>query len=215
MRVVVFDIDETLIDRKEAFLKYCDYMIDKYGKTHPYQGSKEALIQRMIEVDGNGYGGLKNFIPNIKDIWPLPLTVEEFIRERNEVFGDFSVIKADTIMVLEHLKEKYKLGVITNGYGHVQRKKIEKVGITHYFDDIIVSGETTYAKPDKEIFLLSSEHLGVSTEEMVYIGDYYPNDIVGALGANIRPIWITENTEGHDTEGVIVVKELKEILKFL
>jgi putative hydrolase of the HAD superfamily len=215
IRAVIFDIDGTLIDRKEAFLQFCDYLIDKYATEYPYQGTMDALIAHMVEIDGNGYGGLHNFIPKLRNLWKLPLSVEEFIEERNEVFGKLSIPFPETYEVLEALKIKYKLGVITNGYSSVQREKISTVKITDYFDDIIVSGEEDFAKPDPKIFELSCEHLGVKAEEAVFIGDYYPNDIVGAISARIKPIWIIENQDEHKEYEGIRITRLAELLQLL
>lgn len=207
IKAVIFDIDGTLVDRKAAFLKLCDYLIDKYAKDYPFEGTKEELIQRLVEIDANGYGGLHNVIPKLQKIWKLPHSIEEFIQERNEIFGKLTTPFPETYEVLDALKGRYRLGVITNGYSDVQREKIRTVQIEEYFDDIIVSGEQEFEKPDPRIFLLSCEQLGVSVEEAVYVGDYFPNDIVGALAANIKPIWICDNPDEHtDYQGTRVGK---------
>jgi putative hydrolase of the HAD superfamily len=215
IKAVIFDIDGTLINRREAFLQFCKYLIDKYAEESPYQGTEENLIAYMIEIDGNGYGGLQNFIPKLNKLWKLPLSVEEFIDVRNEVFGKLSVPFAETYEVLEVLKKKYKLGVITNGYSSVQREKISTVKISDYFDDIIVSGEEDFAKPDPRIFMLSCEHLGVKPEEAVFVGDYYSNDIAGAISAKIKPLWIAEDPKEHKEYDGIRITKLEEILQFL
>ena len=215
IKAVIFDIDDTLVNRKEAFLKLCDYLIDKYAKDYPYDVSREDLIHRLIEIDAGGYGGLHNVIPKLQNIWKLPHSVDEFIKERNEVFGKLTTTFPETYEVLEALKGKYKLGVITNGYSKVQREKIEVAKLEHYFDDIIVSGEEEFEKPDPRIFLLASEHLGVKPEEAVFIGDYYANDIAGAISANMMPIWINDQADEHPEYQGLRVSQLKEILKIL
>lgn len=214
-KAVIFDIDNTLVDRREAFLSFCDYMIDNYGKEYPFEISREELIEYMVEIDANGYGGLENVIPKLSKIWRLPHSVEEFIIERNEVFGKLTVLYPESIEVLEALKGRYKLGVITNGFSSVQREKIVSTGIEGYFEDIIVSGEEEFGKPDPRIFLLSCEHLGVKPEEAVYIGDYYPNDIVGAIASGITPIWICDDYTEHPEYSGIRVNRVKDILNYL
>ena len=214
-KAIIFDVDGTLVDRKAAFSRFCNYLIDQYGEGYPYEGTKEALIDYMVEIDENGYGGLETFVPRLSKLWKLPHSVEEFVRERNEVFGKMTAPYSELYEVLEALKGRYKLGIITNGYSTVQRQKIHSVGIANYFDDIVVSGEQDYAKPDSRIFVLSCNNLGVTPTEAVYIGDYYPNDIAGALGSNIMPIWINEDPKEHPEYDGIRVKRLMEILKFL
>lgn len=219
IKAVIFDLDGTLIDRRKAFLALCEYLIDKYSKTYPFSITKEELVKAMVDIDANGYGGLRNFMPKLQKYWKLPLTTEEFIRERNENFGDFTVALPGMHEVLSELKSGYQLGMITNGYSSVQRRKLEVVKIAEYFDDIIVSGEVSYEKPDKEIFLMSCMRLGVKPEEAVFVGDYYPNDIAGALAAGIEPIWIQDapdpDNQGKEYVGIRIssILELPELLK--
>jgi len=215
IKAVIFDIDDTLVDRKVAFLRFCHYFIDKYSVIYPYNINKDDLISYMIEIDASGYGGLKNFIPELNKVWHLPISSQEFIKERNSVFGSFTVPFPESKSLLEYLKGKYKLGVITNGYSAVQREKIRVAGLEDYFDDIIVSEESGTAKPDPKIFFMACANLKVKPDEAVYVGDYYPNDIEGAISAGITPIWVCSNPEAYrDYEGkrISSIKELMDIL---
>jgi len=215
IKAVIFDIDDTLIDRKAAFLSFCNYFIDKYSALYPISINKEDLIKYMIEIDGSGYGGLKNFLPRLNEVWKLPLTSEEFIKERNGVFGKFAIAFPESHKVLSYMKTKYKLGVITNGYSKVQREKIKVAGLEDYFDDIIVSEETGTAKPDPRIFQLSCDNLGIKPEEAVYVGDYYPNDIAGAISARITPIWICNNPDLNIEYTGIRLSKIEDIMQVL
>ncbi len=215
IRAVIFDIDETLVDRKAAFLKLCDYLIDKYAKDYPFQMSRDELIKYLVKVDKNGYSPLEDIIPKLDPVWKLPLSPAEFVQERNSIFGKLTVPYPKTYEVLEALKGKYILGVITNGFSHVQREKIITVKIESYFEDILVSGDVDYSKPDPRIFALSCRRLGVEPEEAVYVEDHYRNDITGALGAGITPIWINNDLQEHPEYTGIRVSSLGEILNYL
>jgi putative hydrolase of the HAD superfamily len=214
IKAIIFDVDETLVDRRKAFICFCRYMIDTYAKEYPFQGTEDELISYMVDIDENGYSGLKKFYTELLERWQLPLSLESFILERNEVFGKMAIPYPELYEVLDTLKGRYRLGIITNGYSRVQRDKIETVKIADYFDTILVSGELEFEKPDCRIFELACRRLGVSKEEAVYVGDYYPNDIAGAIGAQIKPIWISRNPNEHPEYTGIRITGLKEILDY-
>ncbi len=215
IKAVIFDLDETLVDRRASLIHLFNYFIDKYSEAYPYEGTREELIDYMIEIDENGYSGLEKFFRRLNQRWKLPHSVEDFIKERNDIFGGLTIPFPEMLEVLDYLKGKYRLGIITNGYSSVQREKIKKANIGEYFDDIIVSGEQPFAKPDSRIFKLSCNNLGVNPEEAVFVGDYYPYDIAGALNAKIMPIWINNNPDEHKEYQGIRVKCLKHILDYL
>jgi len=88
-------------------------------------------------------------------------------------------------------------------------------GIEAYFDDIIVSEESKIAKPDPKIFHMACANLGIKPEEAVYVGDYYPNDIAGAIGAGITPIWICNSPDAYREYSGIRISTLKELKRIL
>ena len=91
-----------------------------------------------------------------------------------------------------------KFGVITNGPAQHQRKKVKQLGIYDWldYDQVVVSGELEFMKPDVRIFRHTEKLLGIQAENTYYIGDSYANDIVGAKGAGWHTIWINRR-EGH------------------
>ena len=63
------------------------------------------------------------------------------------------------------------------------------------FDEMIVTGDYGIHKPDRKIFDIMRERLGLSPEEMVYVGDNPVNDIKGARDAGWKTIWM--NSTGY------------------
>lgn len=83
------------------------------------------------------------------------------------------------------------LGIITNGpYSH-QLEKIECLGLQEWIDPhrILISGQLGIAKPDREIFRIMEERLGVGPVDILYVGDSYENDVVGAKRAGWQSLW--------------------------
>jgi putative hydrolase of the HAD superfamily len=92
--------------------------------------------------------------------------------------------------VLDALRSRVKLGMITNGASDIQRTKIDGSQLAHYFDVILVSGEVGFGKPKPEIFRLAIDRLEVDEASAVMVGDSVARDIAGAASVGIRSVWV-------------------------
>jgi REG-2-like HAD superfamily hydrolase len=94
-------------------------------------------------------------------------------------------VREGTAEALERLRgEGYRLGVISNSDGRIEAL-LESVGLAPHFDFIIDSHVVGIEKPDPRIFHLACERAGVAPEDVVYVGDIYEIDVVGARGAGM------------------------------
>lgn len=117
----------------------------------------------------------------------------------------------DAIELLEQLKNTYKLAIITNGDSKQQRDKIEKIGVTKYFSEIIISSEVGFSKPSKGIFKIACEKLKVKPEECIMVGDKFKVDIEGSNNCGMTGIWV--NRKNENIKYKYEIKQLNEILK--
>jgi putative hydrolase of the HAD superfamily len=77
----------------------------------------------------------------------------------------------ELIAYIEELKRQYKVGLLSNtGRGSLQQL-VAAGGVTGLFDVVLASGETAYAKPDREIFELIAEKLGVTLSDILFFDD--------------------------------------------
>ena len=88
--------------------------------------------------------------------------------------------------VLQSLRSRVKLAMITNGASDIQRNKIEGSGLADFFDLILVSGEQGFGKPKPEIFRLAIDRLDVDEAAAVMIGDSLARDVAGAAAVGIK-----------------------------
>ncbi len=95
--------------------------------------------------------------------------------------------------VLNYLKSKYSLHIITNGFNDVQSIKIEGGNLRNYFQNIIVSEDHALNKPDPKIFRLAERLANALPEECVMVGDTYESDIVGAINAGWEALYYTKH----------------------
>lgn len=89
--------------------------------------------------------------------------------------------------LLESLRGRMKVGVVTNGRSQHQRDKLEYLDLLP-LDALAISEEVCAAKPDPQIFQYALAQLGVRSVTM--IGDSWENDILGATGNGMKAIWL-------------------------
>lgn len=93
--------------------------------------------------------------------------------------------------LLEELHGKYKMGIVTNGLKEAQRPRLAKVGITDFFEVIVVSDEIGFAKPEQAYFDFVHEKIDeVDKEKVLVIGDNPKSDILGANNFGYKSCWI-------------------------
>ncbi len=92
---------------------------------------------------------------------------------------------------LKKAKETCKLGLISNfTYAPVVRSSLRKLGVSHYFNAIVVSGDCGWRKPHRKIFTDALNRLQVKPDEAVYIGDSPAEDIKGAREAGMKTVFV-------------------------
>ena len=223
-----FDLDRTLWDfdaaAEVAFEKiYETYRLDKLGIPSPHE---------FHEV----------YHPLNEQLWVLyrenKITKDELNRTRFlkplEHYGIHDIALADhlsedyvywsprivrlipgTLELLEYLKPKYHLHLITNGFQEVQHTKLSCSGLEPYFETLTVSEEIDIKKPNPELFIHALKKANATAEESLMIGDEMAVDIDGARAAGIDQLFYNPSgihEEGSSTFEVRSLLEIKEIL---
>ncbi|UTW62565.1 YjjG family noncanonical pyrimidine nucleotidase [bacterium SCSIO 12741] len=115
--------------------------------------------------------------------------------------------------VLDYLKPKYELHIITNGFEEVQKVKLENSGLSHYFGEVITSEMAGCKKPDQRIFEFALKSSGAEASQSVMIGDDLTADIVGARGAGISQVYFNPLEEQHNEQPDWEIGCLSELLE--
>jgi putative hydrolase of the HAD superfamily len=92
--------------------------------------------------------------------------------------------------VLRTLAKHYRLGVVTNGIDRVQRSRLVAARLQPFFEVVVTSQGSGYAKPDPRILEAALEALGVPARETVYVGDDPAVDGGVARAAGTRFVWV-------------------------
>ena len=120
-----------------------------------------------------------------------------------------------TMELLEYLKPKYHLHLITNGFQEVQHTKLSGSGMEPYFETLTVSEEINIKKPNPEIFLYALKKAGATAEESLMIGDEMAVDIDGARAAGIDQVFFNPLGQEDPGERTFEVRHLLDIKTLL
>ena len=120
-----------------------------------------------------------------------------------------------TMELLDYLKPKYHLHLITNGFQEVQHTKLSGSGMEPYFETLTVSEEVGVKKPNPEIFLYALNKAHATAEESLMIGDEMTVDIDGARAAGIDTVFFNPKGETVEGERTFEVRSLLDILEIL
>ncbi len=92
---------------------------------------------------------------------------------------------------LEMLACDCRLGLVSNfTYAPVIYAGLRRVGISNFFDVIIVSDTVGWRKPHNKIFEEALKRLRVGAEETLYVGDSPEEDIKGAKQLGMKTIFV-------------------------
>lgn len=144
---------------------------------------------------------------------------DEVIDKISELYIDYlpnyNHLLEGAIDVLNYLKPKYELHIITNGFEEVQHLKIKKSGLDVFFNKIITSESVGVKKPNPKIFQFSIDQAGAKVEDSIMIGDSYEADVIGALEFGMMAIHYNFHKTINKNRSILSVDSLEQIKQYL
>lgn len=214
IKAIIFDFDYTLSNRGPSIYQGFSYLVNKYFKDLD-DIEKEAIIQRMITLDEFGTISRSHINDYMKEKYDVDMTID--FNDLSAYMAPFTILDEDAIKVLDYLKKNtdYKLAILTNGNIDTQRMKLDTVKISHYFDEMIVSKESGFNKPDKRAFEYVANKLDVKCEECLYVGDVMFNDILGAYHANMQYVLLNNDRKRIYGPCIKTINHLIELIDYI
>ncbi len=126
----------------------------------------------------------------------------------------------DAKKILPYLKNKFLLGLITDGFPITQRLKVKVLNIEKYFNSIIYTGEKgeNYSKPSISPFIDMLDEFHIQPNEAIYIGDNVEKDFKGPKDLGMISIKVVRDgiyknsvSPGKDFEPDYVINSLFEL----
>ena len=216
---VFFDLDHTLwdFDKNSAltfekiFRKHnVDIALNDFLQVYEPINLKFWKLYREERIDKASlrYGRLKNSFDEIS------VTVSDELI--NLLSDDYITYLSDnnhlfdgTFEVLNYLKPKYNLHIITNGFQEVQNGKLKNSNIEMYFKTVTNSEMVGVKKPNPKIFKHALNLANSQPETSIMIGDNFEADILGAINLGIDAIYFNI----HGTEIDNDIKQISNLLE--
>ena len=128
-----------------------------------------------------------------------------------------SVLISGAKEVLASLKTKYSVFIVTNGITKVQKSRLNGSDIAGLVDNIFISEEIGFSKPDKRFFDHVMNFIGeYDPKEYLIIGDSVSSDIEGAVLSGIDScLYNPRDIEYKDNKATYTVKSLEELINLL
>lgn len=225
---ILFDLDHTLWDFEknstEALLEvYEHYLFKKYNKFTAVE-----FVLKFKEINAALWDQYnlnkieKEYLRNER----FKLTLVDLGIKESEIppdIGEMYILRCPvkphviphTFEVLDYLKPKYNLHIITNGFEDIQDIKLSYSNLKGYFDFIFTSERAGHKKPSREMFEKAIELLDAKTEECIMIGDNPVTDIQGAINASLDVIYFNPENVPHDLPVTYEIKSLLELTRIL
>ena len=221
---IFFDLDHTLWD----FDKNSALTFDKIFKINNIEVNLTDFLKRYNEINFQYWKLYRDEkidkellrFGRLNDTFlALNCSIEKSVIEKLSVdyityLTDNNYLFENTIEILDYLKPKYNLHILSNGFEEVQHKKLVKSNIHHYFKTIVNGESFGVKKPNPKIFYHALEKADANIENSIMIGDGYEADILGALNIGMDVIFFDEFNKPIE-EGIKKINNLIELKKYL
>lgn len=223
--IILFDIDDTLFDftksEDEAFYQ----VFQKYNlleNIELYKKSYSAISQILWRDLEEGKMSLAELgSERFRAVFlehKLEIDAVKFNQEYLTYLGQQTHLVHGAERVIRELSQK-RLAVITNGFGDVQKARINNSPLKDVFEHVIISEETGFQKPQTEIFDYTFDKLQITDKSNVLmVGDSLTSDIQGGINYDIGTCWFNpsnkeNNTLLNPTYEINNLEKLLEIIK--
>lgn len=198
--LVLFDLDNTLLDRDAAFAKWASSFIDVHDLSHDAWTVIES-------ADGEGMCPRDQFFDLLRTSLSIGATTGELLDAYRDEYPRCYSVGGETVDAIRRLRFKgWKVGVVTNGPPS-QMLKIDATNLASEFDAICVSSIVGSRKPERRIFEEAARVCDVPLIGWM-VGDSPHADIVGGRAAGLATIWMAR---GRDWDGLTIAPPDAEV----
>lgn len=228
MKVIVFDMDDTLYDQIEPFR----LAVEAFFPQHFNDDEMRQLYQRfrfhsdaLFSQTEDGTLALKTMriyrmreAINETDLLISDAEADELQAAYARNQGKIQMVPEMATLLDELVQQKVPVALLTNGPESHQLKKVTQLGLSRWFPQEywFISEATGCAKPDASAFRIVETAFQVTADDCLYIGDSYENDVIGCQNAGWRVVWLDKyqhSSLNDKSDYVISVENYQEAVR--
>lgn len=220
-KVILLDIDDTILDFKTCEKNAIIKTMEEYG-VNP----TEELIAKYSVINKRLWEKFERKEISKPDLLKVrfveffePLGIIEDGGIINTKYLDYlsnEVFFVDgAVELCRYLHQNYKVYVITNAVKKVQTNRLKMANLNQYFDEVFISEEIGFQKPDVRFFEYVYEQIRKpNKEDMIILGDSKTSDILGGINFEIDTCWFNRFNNDKHSE-IKPTYEINKLLDFI
>jgi len=193
-KAIMFDIDGTLFDSRDAFYFMIKDVFAQKGWALPEKNDILRLIGRTNEYIGDALVPPGPKHPEAVRRWSttvVKLWIDEYLPKYVRMYP--KALEALT----ELDRRGFKLAIVTNGSSREIPLYLKQGGVTKFVDLVVTADDVSHPKPDPDILDFARAKLGVEKKDCVYVGDTWM-DARAAERAGLRCVLVTWGIDSRE-----------------
>ncbi len=219
LKVVLFDLDDTLVDQEGASRTALLGWLPELGLDHD---DPEELVRAWGGIAEEAYGRYQRREITFQE--QRRVRVREFLGadatddEADELFSGYLsryeqawTAFDDAVPALRRVRDAgLVVALLTNGDSAHQRLKLDRTGLAAHLDVVVASDDLPAGKPDPRAYAATCEVLGVAPADVLMVGNDVEKDYQGPLDAGLGAVLL--DREDRYPEIADRIRTLAEVL---
>lgn len=222
---ILWDVDGTLLDFKYSQRHSLEKCFRDFGLEF-----REEILERYVSINDSYWSRLElgeitkpqlligRFAALFEEFHIAGIDIEKFNTFYQEGLGSIYACQDDSLRVCGSLRGRVKQYVVTNGVAYTQRKKLCLSGLAEFMEEIFISEEIGFPKPQKGFFDYCLAQIEEKDKRRILlVGDSVSSDIKGGIQAGIATCWYrragTENLSEYRPD--YEIERLEEVIQLL
>ncbi len=181
-KLIIFDLDGTLVDTSIDITNALNYALKPYGL-------KDLTVDDTVKMVGEGITRLIEKLLGDKKFQARDDVIKKFLDYYSEHLIDYSNVYPHVRETIKKL-DGYKKAVISNKREYLSTELLDKLDLLKYFNLVIGSDTTPKKKPSAIPVIYAVTKLGVGPQESIMVGDSN-YDIEAGKKAGVKTVAVT------------------------